>query len=51
MASNVERILGALAVGILIGILVANDVSGFAVEVKPDNSLKAFVNFKPALPQ
>jgi hypothetical protein len=51
MASNSEWILGVLIVGVFIGLLIAKDVDSFAVEISPTNSLKAFVNFKPALPR
>jgi len=52
MANNVEWLFGALLVGIFIGILVSNQVSGFAVEVTPNNSFRAAIAFnKPALPR
>ena len=52
MGNGAEWLLGALIVGILIGILISNNVCGFAVEVTPNNSLKAAIAFnKPALPR
>jgi hypothetical protein len=50
MASTAEWIIGAFILGAFIGILLAKDVNSFGVEVAPDSTLKAFVNFTPALP-
>lgn len=50
MANNAEW-LGALLVGLFLGILISNNVRGLAVEVTPNNSLRAAIAFKPALPR
>jgi len=52
MSNSVEWFLGALIVGIFIGVLISNNVNGLAVEVTPNNSIKAAIAFnKPALPR
>jgi hypothetical protein len=38
MASNAEWIIGAFIVGIFIGLLLANDVNSFGVEVAPNST-------------
>ena len=51
MNNGFEWLFGALIIGIFIGVLISNNVSGLAVEVTPNNSLKAAIAFKkPALP-
>lgn len=52
MGNGVGWFFGALIVGIFLGILISNNVSGLAVEVTPNNSIKAAIAFnKPALPR
>lgn len=52
MDNSAGWLLGALIVGIFIGVFISNNVSGLAVEVTPNNSIKAAIAFnKPALPR
>lgn len=52
MGNGAKWLFGALIVGIFIGLLISNSVSGLAVEATPNNSLKAAIAFnKPALPR
>jgi hypothetical protein len=52
MSNGAEWLIGVFILGIFIGILVSNNISSLAVEVTPNNSLKAAIAFnKPALPR
>jgi len=46
LSNAVELMLGCLIVGIFIGILISNTTSNFAIEVTPNNSLRAAIAFK-----
>lgn len=46
MSNTVGLIVGCFLAGIFIGVLLANTVSNFAIEVTPNNSLRAAVAFK-----
>jgi len=52
MSNGAEWLVGALILGIFIGILISNNVSALAVEVTPNNSIRAAIAFNnPALPR
>lgn len=46
LSNGVELIFGCLLVGIFIGVLLSNTASNFAIEVAPNNSLRAAIAFK-----
>jgi len=46
MSNAVGLVFGCLLVGIFIGILLSNNTSNFAIEVTPNNSLRAAFAFK-----
>jgi hypothetical protein len=46
LSNAVELMLGCLIVGVFIGILISSTTSNFAIEVTPNNSLRAAIAFK-----
>jgi len=45
LSSGVGLILGCLIIGIFIGIIIANTARSFSVEVTPNNTFRASVDF------
>ena len=46
MNNAVGLMVGCFLVGIFIGVMLANTTSNFAIEVTPNNSLRAAIAFK-----
>ena len=46
MSSGVGLVLGCLIIGIFIGIIIANTASSFSIEVTPNDTFRASVDFK-----